>query len=110
MSEAPQSKRNRRLIIIGLLVPCLLISIPAVLAYRAQQQLFDSFHWVSHTMEVQHQLRRLLSLLTDSETGARGFLLSSQPEYLAPYQSAVSQIPNESAFLRHFEWALFGAW
>jgi CHASE3 domain sensor protein len=97
MSEAPQFKFNRRLITIGLLVPCLLISVPALFAYRVQSQLFTSFHWVSHTIEVQRQLSRLLSLLADAETGARGFLLSSRPEYLAPYRSAVVQIPAEAA-------------
>lgn len=100
MSETPQLKLNRRLMTIGLLIPCLLISVPAVLAYRGQHQLFKSFHWVSHTLEVQHQLSRLLSLLADTETGARGFLLSSHPEYLEPYRSAVAQIPGQTAQLR----------
>jgi CHASE3 domain sensor protein len=100
MSEERQSRSTRRLILVGLLVPCLLVSIPAILAYRAQQQLFDSFRWVSHTLEVQHQLQHLRSLLTDAETGMRGFMLSSRDNYLEPYRGALAQLPRETALLR----------
>jgi CHASE3 domain sensor protein len=96
-----QSKRANRLILIGLLIPCLLISVSAILAYRAEYQLADSFRWVSHTLEVERQLQRLALLLVDAETGTRGFLLSSRKDYLEPYQSATAQIPRQGALLRN---------
>ena len=42
----------------------------------------------------------LLSLVQDAETGQRGFLLTSEPAYLEPYQVAVRSIPDEIASLR----------
>jgi CHASE3 domain sensor protein len=99
MTQQSGFKRTYPLILVGLLVPCLLISIPAILAYQAERRLSDSFHWVSHTLEVQRQLQRLLSLVVDAETGARGFLLTSREEYLAPYHAAREQLPSQIAML-----------
>ena len=49
-----------------------------------------------------HQARAVLSLnetvldrVRDAETGQRGFLSTGRPEYLAPYQSAISRLPSE---------------
>ena len=76
MLDQPSSKPINRLLLLGLIVPCLLISIPAIIAYHAQQQLSDSFRWVSHTIEVQNQLQHLVALLLDAESNQRAFMLS----------------------------------
>jgi CHASE3 domain sensor protein len=98
--EKPVSKPVNRLFVLGLVVPCLLISIPAVLAYRAQQQQTDSFHWVAHTIEVQHQLQRLLTLTLDAESNQRVLLLTSREGYLLAYERAVDAIPLQVDALR----------
>ena len=41
--------------------------------------------WVVHTHEVLEETKKLLSSMTDSETGQRGYLLTGNPEYLEPY-------------------------
>jgi CHASE3 domain sensor protein len=99
MPQQPPSKQASRLIVLGLIVPCLLISIPAFVAYRTQHQLADSFHWVSHTIEVQRQLERFRSLLLEAESNQRGFLLGSRTCYEA-YQSALKQVPPQIGTLR----------
>jgi signal transduction histidine kinase len=42
-----------------------------------------------------NQLVTALSLAQDAETGQRGFLLTGEEPYLAPYRSAVSALPGE---------------
>lgn len=100
MSERPGSNRTNRLIIAALVIPCLLLSIPPVLAYRTERRMLDSFHWVSHTLEVQRQLERLLSLLSDAEGGLRGFLLTSRDVYLEPYNACLGRIPEQLGVIR----------
>jgi len=48
--------------------------------------------WVAHTHEVLESLESLLSSLKDAETGQRGYLLTSAPAYLEPYDAAVASV------------------
>ena len=98
-AEGLRSRQARRLILIGLLVPCLSIVVPAVIVYRAERQLARSFHWVEHTLKVERQLKRVLTLIVNAETGQRGFLLTSSDTYLEPYYQALAQLPGEAAEL-----------
>ncbi|MEB0111679.1 CHASE3 domain-containing protein [Variovorax sp. RTB1] len=45
---------------------------------------------------------RILQLLTDAETGQRGYLLTKQDAFLAPYRSALKELPEPRANLRRF--------
>src|SRR5471032_1651204 len=51
--------------------------------------------WVRHTLQVQGQLYRLLGHLEDTETGERGYLLTGDDSYLAPYDIANEAIAGE---------------
>ena len=86
--------------VVSLLAPCLLICIPAIVAYRAERQLGEAFHWVSHTLEVQRQLQVVLSSLLEAEAGQRGFLLTSREDYLEHYQASLEQLPKHVAQVR----------
>ena len=44
---------------------------------------------------------QLLSGLTDAETSQRGFLLTGEDRYLAPYEEAVRALPDELATVRN---------
>src|ERR1039457_6837966 len=50
---------------------------------------------VRHTMEVESRLYRLLTLLEDAETGQRGYLLTSDESYLAPYLTGAAALDGE---------------
>jgi methyl-accepting chemotaxis protein len=52
----------------------------------------DNGRWVAHTYEVSENLETILSLLKDTETGQRGYLLTRQDRYLEPYNTAQAQI------------------
>jgi signal transduction histidine kinase/CHASE3 domain sensor protein/ActR/RegA family two-component response regulator len=47
------------------------------------------------TAEVRRQIQKVLMLLVDAETGARGFALTGKPEFLEPLEPAVAQLPAE---------------
>ncbi len=50
--------------------------------------------WVRHSLDARGQLTRILSLVQSAETGQRGYLLTGRDSYLAPYQTAVEQLPS----------------
>ncbi|WP_395744846.1 response regulator [Prosthecobacter sp.] len=52
---------------------------------------------VSHTHEVIIGLEDILSTLKDAETGQRGFLLTGDERYLAPYETALARIDERLA-------------
>ncbi len=57
------------------------------LAVQVQEQT-----WTAHTRHVLFAISQTESLLKDAETGQRGYLYTGNPQYLAPYDLAVSQI------------------
>jgi CheY-like chemotaxis protein/CHASE3 domain sensor protein len=75
----------------------LAIFLIAFLSYRSFQQRAESSRLVSHTLEVTEHLGSLLSIFKDAETGQRGYLLTGDPRYLAPYEAAVAALPHELA-------------
>jgi len=56
-----------------------------VIASSNIQKLSNNEKWVSHTNAVLFQLESILSMAKDAETGARGYCLTGQQQYLEPY-------------------------
>ena len=100
MPHHSHPKRTQYIFLLGLFIPCLLISFPAFVAYRAQQELADSFRWVSHTLEVETELQRLRSLLLEAESNQRAFLLTTQAPYLEAHQRALKKLQSQIVKLR----------
>lgn len=88
-------------------VPMLLFAAVAVVAanawwaFRAVSDLLESHHWVEHTWQVIGQVETIMGSAKDAETGTRGFLLTGDPQYLAPYNDAVKELPGELEKFRH---------
>jgi signal transduction histidine kinase len=55
---------------------------------------------VAHTHEVLDALEGALSTLKDAETGGRGFLLTGDEKYLAPYEDARKDLPEDLGRVR----------
>jgi PAS domain S-box-containing protein len=55
------------------------------------QRLLDANRWIAHSQTVQQELERTFSALKDAEAGQRGYLLTGQASYLAPYTAAVPE-------------------
>lgn len=81
---------TQRLIIWLGLLPLLL----AFAAYRTSSEHVESVEATLSTDEFIRKLDELLSTIQDAETGQRGFLLTGQDAYLAPFREAVSKLPR----------------
>jgi len=55
--------------------------------------------WVAHTYAVSSDLNACLGTLVDAETGQRGFLITGDDSYLAPYRASVSTIDTRMQHL-----------
>ncbi len=55
---------------------------------------------ITHTMQLLQQLESLSSNLKSAETGQRGFLLTGEERYLAPFSDGVAAIPGQVTELR----------
>jgi len=76
-----------------------LLAISAVAYYNASR-LIENDAWVKHTYEVRTGLADLLSLLKDAETGQRGYVITGDDSFLAPYQSAQAGIKSTLEHIR----------
>lgn len=59
-----------------------------VMIYRNNKLINNSSYWVEHTHQVLYNSENVLSLLTDIETGTRGFILTRDSSFLDPYFKA----------------------
>jgi signal transduction histidine kinase len=92
----PEATRRRAigqilLLTAGLLV---LIAISALSVVLVNQARKDNA-WVVHTVEAENQINSLLLQLRRAESASRGYLLSSEPRFLADYQAASASIVPE---------------
>jgi|GEM_PF-457139 len=88
---APAVRRSRRLplpVLAGFLAASLAVVLIAGLFLRSTRQLASSSALVTHTLDILNEAELLLSLLKDAETGQRGYLLTREPHFLAPYEEA----------------------
>ena len=66
-----------------------LVAVSATSVILVDQAREDS-GWVVHTVEVENQISTLLLEIRRAESGARGYLLTSEPRFLAEYDAAVA--------------------
>lgn len=67
---------------------------------RSRVAIRESAGWVSHTLQVERELGLARTLLTDAETGQRGYLLTEDESYLEPSEQATAALPAVLAQLR----------
>jgi PAS domain S-box-containing protein len=65
-----------------------------IVSYRATATVIANEKLVAHTLRTIAEVQTTLSLLTEAETGHRGYLLTRDPSYLAPYNQAVEELPG----------------
>ncbi|HWF09129.1 MAG TPA: PAS domain S-box protein [Bryobacteraceae bacterium] len=66
-----------------------------VLFYADWRAFQNASKQVDETRQLQKQTDAVLSSVTDAETGERGYLLTGDPQYLAPYEKANADLPDE---------------
>ena len=75
-------------------------SIIGIVSYRGTQQLVSAARQEKYTYQVLGELEEILSLIKDVETGQRGYLLTNDTRYLAPYNQARTAIQARIGELR----------
>ena len=65
----------------------------AVLSYRSAVNVRDTAAEATSAQRVQQEARTVLGLVTDAETGQRGYLLTGNAAYLQPYERSVAALP-----------------
>ncbi|MGZ6040429.1 MAG: CHASE3 domain-containing protein, partial [Phenylobacterium sp.] len=91
-------KSDRSLIALIVGFALLIAAVLATVALAAAQP--RSYGWVTHTLQVENQVRTVLSRLVDAETGQRGYLLTGREDYLDPYNAAAARLDGDLARLR----------
>lgn len=91
---------SARLNIIGSLVPIAAFVIVGAVSYAAIANFVDDASWVTHTYTVIDKIDSLLVTMVDAETGQRGYLLTGNTTYLAPYHYAIGSIDRQIGDLR----------
>jgi signal transduction histidine kinase/DNA-binding response OmpR family regulator/CHASE3 domain sensor protein len=77
-------KRN---IIIGFGVSLLLLLVSSIASYISIKNLISSARWVDRTGNVISELENVSALLIEAETNQRGYLLTSNNDFLEPFQA-----------------------
>jgi PAS domain S-box-containing protein len=85
---------------IGFFLALLLLLVMAGAVVRNTQRLISNGRAVTHTHEVLDRLGALLSALQDIETGARGYVLSGDREFLEHYEPAIVAVGRLQQELR----------
>jgi two-component sensor histidine kinase len=82
--------------IVALLAGALLLLLAANLTTFVMIQRTAAFNdQVERSQQVRRAAGALLLSLVDAETGQRGFLLSGDPDFLAPYNRAETSVPDQ---------------
>jgi signal transduction histidine kinase/CheY-like chemotaxis protein/CHASE3 domain sensor protein len=86
-SQQDQKLLAQRLLIAVVAPVGLLLLVGLILAFQIVK-LQDTARWVDHTDEVIGRVSEIQGQIIDQETGVRGFLLSGDRSFLAPYERA----------------------
>jgi PAS domain S-box-containing protein len=85
-------KRSRSIVGVAVVVSSVVLIGAGVMAHRAIEQLSAVSEAVVRAKEIEIDYERLLSTVRDAETGQRGYLLTNDEAYLAPYEAALREL------------------
>ncbi len=69
-------------------------------SFRNTERLVVDADWRQHTFQVIAEIRGLLNALIDAQTGERGYLVTGDARFLAPWRAGVAAVPAHLAALR----------
>ncbi|GGH23805.1 histidine kinase [Dyadobacter endophyticus] len=72
----------------------LLLFFSLLASYYSTQKLINNSELVNHTNAVLIEAEAIISHMKDAETGQRGFLITSEPQFLEPYEGAYEKTTN----------------
>lgn len=102
---APLSKRfldqplaRKGLIVIAVPLICFLIALASV--FLADRESRRAENYVRVTLAIQSDILELHALLAEAASGVRGFLLTGNEAFLAPFNKASAELPSVFASMR----------
>jgi PAS domain S-box-containing protein len=81
-----------RIIPLGFALATSMLVFVGWISLREQKRFVEAAQWREHTHEVVNSLNETVALLSDAETGQRGYLLTGDETYLEPYNAATRSI------------------
>jgi PAS domain S-box-containing protein len=76
------------------LVTALLVAVVTGMSLVSVSRAVESFEEVNHSGQMLLEQQKLLRSLSDAETAARGYAISNNPSFIAPFDSAVGAVPR----------------
>ncbi|MGQ4647055.1 CHASE3 domain-containing protein [Lyngbya aestuarii] len=89
-----------QLVLLGFGVIVLVTTVSAVITKIGATALTNSFDLVSKSYKIKSDLDQIEQLITDAETGQRGFVYTNRENFLEPYNKATQKIENVFADLK----------
>ncbi|MBP3953748.1 CHASE3 domain-containing protein [Gemmata sp. G18] len=89
-----------RLLTAGFGFAALAVLFVGIIGYSSVARLIETGRKVSRTHQVRRELSELQARLTDAETGQRGYVITGDERFLAPYVTGLEQIKVLTAQLR----------
>jgi CHASE3 domain sensor protein len=80
------------LVSFGLASTALVLCALLLLEWKDGTAAVESFEWVSHTLEIQRELATVEARMSEAESAERGFLLTGETTFLAPYTAATNEV------------------
>ena len=84
----------------ALAMPLTLLVVALIFSYRLQQDIADTEADVRRALAIQGEIQTLHSLIAESATAVRGYLLTGRDDFLAPYRAAREELPVTLTTLR----------
>src|SRR5688572_29134474 len=78
------------MIVVAVPLVCTLFFVVALYTFQAQRDQLTQ--WIGRAFQAGTTLQAIITLLSDAETAARGFLLTHDPKYLEPYHKAEREL------------------
>ena len=96
-------------LIAGFGIATLTLLVIAIVSYRNTNTVIENDKWVAHTYQVRSELAELWAQVRGAETGQRGYLITGDERYLAPYQSAILVLGYSYGYFQHTDLIKIGA-
>jgi signal transduction histidine kinase/CheY-like chemotaxis protein len=91
---------SNRLVVLAAVPLFLILAVAVYLTVQFAVNERTAQNWVRHTYQVIQELNFVIRDAQDAETGQRGYLLTGQQDFLAPYNSGRSRIAADLARFR----------
>jgi CHASE3 domain sensor protein len=92
---------SRPVVVVSLLIAFALIVGAAALSMISTGEVSAADRRAAHAQQTVSIINQLLATMNEAETGQRGYILTRDDKYLAPYESARTRYRNELAALAH---------